>query len=137
MTALDARRLRKTIQRAISEYRQLPAAVRWGAVVLWMGLIYAMSAQPALPSAPGPLLDLIVKKLGHMIEYAILTLLLGEALPSRSMPLAWALAVLYAMTDEYHQTFVPGRNGWFGDVVIDAAGAYIALLGVRTFRRSR
>jgi VanZ family protein len=137
MMALGARRLRETIRRALSGYRRLPAAVRWGAVVLWMGLIYALSAQPALPSAPAPLLDLIVKKLGHMIEYAILTVLLGEALPSRSTPLAWALAVLYAMTDEYHQTFVPGRNGCLGDVLIDAVGASIALIGVQISRRSR
>jgi VanZ family protein len=78
-----------------------------------------------------------VKKLGHMTEYAILTLLLEEALPSRSIGLAWVFAVLYAATDEWHQTFVPGRNGWFGDVVIDAAGAYAAMLAVRTLRRSR
>jgi VanZ family protein len=138
MTSIDVKsRLQNKVRRAVIAYRRLPSLARWGAVALWMGLIYVLSAQPGLPSAPAPLLDLVLKKLGHMIEYAILTLLLQGALPSRSLAAAWALAVMYAVSDEYHQTFVPGRNGWFGDVIIDAAGAYAAVLGVRTFRRFR
>lgn len=42
--------------------------------------------------------------------------------------MAWGLSVLYALSDEYHQTFVPGRNGTFVDLLIDASGALVGLL---------
>jgi VanZ family protein len=102
-----------------------------------MGLIFAVSAQPSLPEAPDPLLDILVKKLGHMTEYAILCLLLWGALPADAPLWAWALAVLYAVSDEIHQTLVPGRNGWIVDVLVDGVGAGLAALAVWRLRVSR
>ena len=103
-----------------------------------MALIYAVSAQPTLPKAPSGLLDLLLKKAAHMGEYAILFLLLWQALRSRSVGLAGALSVLYAVSDEYHQTFVPGRNGWYGDVIVDSAGVLLtALVTWRAARQGR
>jgi VanZ family protein len=97
--------------------------------------IFLVSAQPQLPDAPGRFVDLVLKKGAHMIEYAILFLLLRRALVTRahralSSSLAWVLTVLYAASDEFHQTFVPGRNGIAWDVLVDGIGALLAALGV-------
>ncbi|MEN6409159.1 MAG: VanZ family protein, partial [Anaerolineaceae bacterium] len=74
--------------------------------------------------------DLFVKKGGHFLGYALLGLMfwrgVGVDLPQRRW---WALAAafLYACSDEYHQWFVPGRNAWWLDVVIDTTGAFAAI----------
>jgi len=109
----------------------------WLPPVLWMGLIFIVSAQPTLPHHPDTLLDLILKKVAHMMEYSVLAFLLWRALSrgrgalSRSaLVTAFLVLVLYAASDEYHQTFVPGRNGRLVDVGIDAVGALMALLVV-------
>ena len=107
----------------------------WLPLVLWMGVIFFLSAQPTLPYHPDTLLDSILKKAGHMVEYGILTFLLWRALSRGWGTLLWSplvtaflVSVLYAVSDEYHQTFVPGRNGTPVDVGIDAVGALVALL---------
>ena len=106
----------------------------------WMGVIYWFSAQPKLPHAPDALMDLLLRKGAHMAEYAVLLLLWWRALSVLQRPrlaprvatviMAWTLTVLYAASDEYHQTFVPGRHGRLMDAAIDAAGASLAVLGL-------
>ncbi|MBM3271274.1 MAG: VanZ family protein [Candidatus Sericytochromatia bacterium] len=114
----------------------------------WMGVIFAMSAQPSsgedsswlLRLLLGPLaadlrpqdfatLHHLARKFGHFAEYFILALLwawnLGAALPR--LALAWALSTLYAASDEWHQQFVPNRGPAFADVLIDSLGALAAL----------
>ena len=114
----------------------------WLPPALWAGVIFILSAQPSLPHYPDTLLDLILKKAAHMIEYGILAFLLWRALSrgqgalSRSAWVtAFVVSVLYAASDEYHQTFVPGRNGTPVDVGIDTVGALIALLIVGSLGR--
>jgi VanZ family protein len=107
-----------------------------------MLLIFGLSAQPALPQAPDELLDTLLKKGAHMIEYAILVVLLWRAWNARQRPvaslaLAFVLAVLYAASDEFHQTFVPGRLGRVQDVLIDSLGAALAALGVWAATRGK
>ena len=107
------------------------AALRWLAVVLWMGVIFALSATPSLRSPFEPFFDLILRKLAHIGEYGVLTAFLFSALrihtrASHALLIAIFVAVSYALSDEWHQTFVPGREGSLGDVGIDALG----LLGV-------
>jgi VanZ family protein len=98
-----------------------------------MGLIFWLSAQPDLPHAPEPWLDTVVKKLGHAVLYGVLARLYlgalrGDRSPSgRTRLLAFGLAVLYAVTDEVHQSFVPGRTPSPWDVVIDGIGAALAI----------
>jgi VanZ family protein len=70
-----------------------------------------------------------------MIEYAILCALFWQALGFRRPGWAWSLTVLYAASDEFHQTFVPGRHGWYGDLVVDATGALLAALALWRVRR--
>jgi VanZ family protein len=114
----------------------------WLPPVLWMGVIFILSAQPSLPEYPDSLLDLILKKAAHVMEYGLLAFLLWRALSrgrgalSRpALVTAFLVSVLYALSDEYHQTLVPGRQGRLMDVGIDAAGALVALLVIGRLRR--
>lgn len=107
--------------------------VYWLPLVVWMGWIFFLSSQPQLPSVPQGWLDTLLKKLGHASEYAILAVLWWRALGStrlleQRIPLAWGVSLLYALSDEYHQTLVPGRNGTLMDLLIDAIGALVGLL---------
>jgi VanZ family protein len=92
-----------------------------------MGLIFFLSAQPDLSSGLGDL-DLFLRKAAHMTEYGLLALLWWRALRTRSPWPAAAIAVAYATTDEWHQTFVTGRHGTPVDVVIDATGVVLAIV---------
>jgi len=105
---------------------------RWLPVVVWAGVIFAFSSVPSLSTHLGTW-DLVLRKLAHMTEYAVLALLLLRA--TRSYAWALALAVGYACTDEFHQTFVRGRHGSPIDVAIDGLGALIGLAVRRRLRR--
>jgi len=100
-------------------------ALWWLAVVLWMGVIFALSAIPSLSSPFEPYHDFVLRKFAHMAEYGVLTVLLFRALrthvtcKTQALLMAALLAVLYAFSDEWHQTFVPGREGSLRDVGID------------------
>lgn len=76
-------------------------------------------------------ITIIVRKGAHMAEYTILGFLLVGALEIRHLAIlwlvAWMLAIAYAGTDEFHQTFVPGRSGELRDVCVDGAGALIGV----------
>ena len=107
----------------------------WLPPLLLMAVIYYLSDQPGLSSGLG-LVDTIGRKFVHAFEYALLCGLWWRALRTRMAPgaaLAPALVVtiVYAVTDEYHQTFVEGRDGLVLDVVIDALAAATASLAIR------
>jgi VanZ family protein len=106
------------------------AALRlWAPVVLWAAVIFAFSSVPDLGTGLGTW-DLVLRKIAHAGEYAVLGALLlravGEALP------ALGLGVAYAVSDEVHQHFVEGRVGAPLDVLIDSVGVAI---GVFLWRR--
>jgi VanZ family protein len=91
-----------------------------------MGLIFFLSAQPDLSSGLGTA-DLVLRKIAHMVEYALLAFLLWRALREsmgerRAVTLAFAIGVAYAASDEFHQSFVEGRHGTPVDVLIDSVG---------------
>ena len=97
-----------------------------------MGIIFIFSAQPSLNSGLG-LIDHIGRKVIHFSEYALLCLLWWRALRSVTnepiaVLLAFVLASGYAITDEFHQTFVEGRHGTPVDWLIDSAGAGVVAL---------
>ena len=108
----------------------------WLPVVLWAALIFAFSSVPDLGTGLGGW-DLVLRKLAHTVEYAILGLLLVRAL-RRELP-ALVLGVAYAVSDELHQHFVPGRRGAPLDVLIDAVGVALGILAWRLLplRRDR
>ncbi len=101
----------------------------WSPVLAWAALIFALSSIPSLDSGLG-FWDLVLRKAAHVGEYAVLGLLLARAL-LREVP-AVAAGIAYAISDEVHQHFVPGRNGTPLDLVFDGVGV---LLGVLAFRR--
>ena len=94
--------------------------------LLLMGVIFFFSAQPDLNSGFG-IWDTIGRKLIHAATYATLFLLWWRALGWDTSPLpAVLITLLYAASDEFHQTFIEGRHGSPLDVAIDAAGVMIA-----------
>jgi len=106
----------------------------WLPVVLWAAVIFAFSSVPDLGTGLGGW-DLVIRKLAHAAEYAILGALLVRA--TDRARLAFALAVIYAASDEFHQTFVEGRVGAVHDVAIDAVGAAIGIALYRSARARR
>lgn len=127
---------------------------KWLLVVAWMAIIFIFSNDPAsvsdaksgfvidlfnafgvdLSSRFGELANFIVRKAAHFTEYFILFMLLYNALAENN---SWKKAVfisliavfLYSCSDEFHQTFIKGREGRFRDVLIDTTGgAFGALL---------
>jgi VanZ family protein len=96
----------------------------WLPVVLWAGVIFTLSAIPDLGTGLGTW-DTILRKLAHTAEYALLGALLLRAVGRAR--LAFVLGVVYAASDELHQTFVRGRHGSPIDVGIDAVGVAIGL----------
>lgn len=108
----------------------------WLPVILQMGLIFFFSAQPSGSSVlerfplPGGI--------GHFIGYALLGLLLYRAFGRGSMKwhlgVAWKsvlVALAYAISDEFHQVFVPGRQASLYDICTDMAGVLAALVFIR------
>ena len=106
-------------------------ATVWLPVLAWEALIFALSSIPSLNSGLGTA-DLVLRKLAHLVEYAVLGVLLARGLPEL---VAFAAGAAYAVTDEIHQAFVPGREGALVDVGIDAVGVALGLLVLRRARR--
>jgi VanZ family protein len=113
--------------------RVLPAA-------LMMLLIFWFSAQPSTNLPDFDWLDRIVKKGGHMLGYAFLTLSywhIFEYRPGKHW-LAWIFALVYAVTDEVHQSFTPGRSPSVVDVLFyDNFGALMTVWIVRAYQRRK
>ena len=97
----------------------------WLPVVAWAALIFALSSIPDLGTGLGGW-DLVLRKLAHAAEYAVLGALLVRAM--RNPVLAFALGAVYAVSDEAHQALVPGRMGSPIDVAIDAVGVACGVL---------
>jgi VanZ family protein len=103
-------------------FKFLPAA-------LTMLAIFLFSARPADP-IPLSLTERIIYKAGHVIGYSLLAISYWRAfgLKQNMRWIAWLLAVMYAVTDEYHQSFVPGRHPAAFDVLVyDNIGAFTSL----------
>lgn len=101
-----------------------------------MLVIFVFSAQPSSNLPHFDWLDRVVKKGGHVLGYALLALAYWRGLQYRTDKrwIAWLFAVLYAVSDEVHQSFVPGRSASIWDIVVfDNLGAFLALwLGSRS-----
>jgi VanZ family protein len=145
----------------------LKPAHYWLLVAIWMAIIFAGSADrqsfphssriiapilrwlvPGISDAAVHSVVVVVRKGAHVSEYAVLALLLWQAMSrssggtSETWPwrrAAWTLLVvlLYAASDELHQSFVPAREGSVIDVLIDTTGAVLALLFLWSFGRWR
>lgn len=103
-------------------------------MILWAGLIFHLSGISGLRITEA-WYDIILRKCAHMFVFGVLALMIQRGLTgSTDWPnnrlLAWSFiaTVLYAISDEVHQSFVPERHGSPIDVGIDSVGAAAALL---------
>lgn len=102
---------------------------RWAPVVGCMAVIYFLSSQTQLPTPEQRWLDYLLEKSAHGLEYAILAALVARAIGSEgagrwhAFGLSVLVAWLYALSDEYHQSFVPGRAADWSDILFDWLGA--------------
>ncbi|WP_027724808.1 VanZ family protein [Tuberibacillus calidus] len=124
----------------------------WLLVLIWCGMIFYFTSSPLFTGThtahwiremmtyfhigSGAHIDdgmfswnYVIRKLTHLTVFGILAFLIWRALvPQRhAKGWAWLLTTLYAATDEWHQSFQPGRSPKVTDVAIDACGALIAL----------
>ncbi len=111
----------------------LPAPLRWVPAFILMVIIFALSSLPSDSLPYFGFWDVLLKKGGHALGYGLLGLAYFSALPKRlSFSYRWILAlfmaVLFALSDEFHQSFVEGRSSSMGDVLIDGFGAAVALM---------
>jgi VanZ family protein len=97
----------------------------WAPVVLWAAVIFTFSSIPHLGTDLGTW-DLVLRKLAHFAEFGVLGALLFRALGRE--PAAIALGSAYAVTDELHHAFVPGRVGSPLDWAVDTAGVVTGVL---------
>lgn len=131
--------------------------ISWLMVILWMILIFTFSHQPRENSnklstgiteriaevvenlTPNKNINIrnfnhILRKNAHFFVYLILGILVANALADRGVNqskiiiLSLAICLSYAISDEIHQLFVPGRGGQIQDVIIDTAGAIVGIL---------
>ncbi|MFN2337569.1 MAG: VanZ family protein [Gammaproteobacteria bacterium] len=103
----------------------------------WMGTIFFLSHQPSLPT---PSLFEHQDKLFHGGAYGLLGLLLAVALHhparlGRTLLLVWLLGTFYGLSDEFHQSFIPGRDADSLDLLADSAGALLGGLAGTLFMR--
>ena len=127
----------------------------WMPAIVWMALIFlgstdVLSAEhtsrflvpllrwldPQITWATLNLVQTIIRKLGHLTEYAILAALLWRAVRSGTdwkskswilFLVVWTACAVFAASDEFHQSFVPSRTSSLHDVMIDICGALIGL----------
>jgi len=122
-------------------------------LIFWMGIIFYLSSQSDLKSGLESQIDFVLRKMAHIAEYGILTFLawrvfldvketefpfgnsVSKTVSEMPRVLIYAIifSILYAISDEYHQTFVAGRVGGAQDVLIDSVG--IAIAGIAIWRK--
>lgn len=108
----------------------------WLTVFIWALLIFYFSAQPSLSSGLG-IWDTILRKAAHMMEFGVLCVFLWRAIrqhgvrDSLALAAGAVIALLYAASDEFHQSFVSGRAATLRDVGFDLSGILIAVVLIR------
>ena len=107
--------------------------LRWGPVVIVMGIIFVASSTPGSHLPDLGYMDYLVKKGGHLLGYALLGAAFLNALSGADQTRraglikAALLVILHAFFDEWHQIFTPGRSPSLVDVCIDVVGGLIGI----------
>ena len=103
----------------------------WLPFVLWLGVIFAFSSNPTTRVSEIHWQDFIIKKTAHVVEYFIFSMLLYRALlnsgvrSKRILIFIVFAAFFYGMSDEFHQSFTPGRDPQPRDVMFDVTGSLL------------
>jgi VanZ family protein len=114
--------------------------LHWLPALLIMILIFLISARPSSQLPNFNWADTFVKKGGHIVGYALLAFTYWRALDFKGdkRSIAWLLAMLYALTDEFHQSFVTGRHSTIWDVMLfDNLGALSSLWFINRYRKQK
>ncbi len=104
----------------------------WGPVIVWGGIIFYFSSLPGSKVPRPPFWDLVMQKTAHIFEYAMLYFLVFRAVNNPIVKgkshwfLPFAFCLLYAMSDEFHQKFTPGRKATLKDVGFDFLGMLLS-----------
>jgi len=112
---------------------------RWLPAVAIMAVIFGFSSVPSSEMPHFGFWDTLVRKGGHMLGYGLLALAYwyGLRFDNRRVWLVLLLAVFYALTDEFHQSFVPGRHpSWMDVLGFDGGGAAI-MLGLVSWKQAK
>ena len=108
-------------------------------LIFWMALIFILSSRSTLVEFESGTSEKLFNKSAHVIVYALLAWLWWRALTAQrqiTWPIlftALTLTILYGISDEYHQSFVPGRHSQLSDVLFDASGALGMILLIRCY----
>ena len=117
------------VKKKCSKYTKI-----WAPPVIWAVLIFFLSSLTVAPSSKILWQDFLIKKSAHIVEYAILTILLYRGFrlsgydTKRSAILSILIGIAYGVSDEIHQSFTPGRQPRVYDVIFDTIGALLAIL---------
>lgn len=102
----------------------------WLPAIFWMMMIFFLSSRPSVSIAQDQVLNFLFFKGLHLLEYGMLFILVYRA-TKKKMLFSLVLTIVYAISDEIHQLFVPTREGRIRDVVIDSIGAFLGCLIVK------
>lgn len=104
----------------------------WMPVVLWSAVIYYFSSIPHLEIKNSAFWNMILRKIAHITEYTILTILYYRAINQNKKPTTFShnffpilFSFIYSISDEIHQHFVPGRYSSITDILINSIGLFI------------
>ncbi len=101
----------------------------------WVVMIFTDTTFSELPIEQQQQIEFVIRKLAHFSEYAVLGVLFVSLVIVHQKPKAWYgiaafASLLYAATDEWHQSFTPNRAPALKDVLIDFSGAVTGILFV-------
>lgn len=130
-------------------------------LVIWLVIIFIFSSQNGSESTKTsgifyniinifvkdvsikPTVVLVIRKIAHFTEYCILAILLLNVIKDysninyKTLLLAFILCLLYAASDEWHQTFIDGRSGQLIDVIIDSCGSLFGIIIYKLTRKRK
>lgn len=134
------------MRRLLLVWARQPHAVRALAPLLLMAALWWLSSQTHLPGGTG-IFTAFWHNGAHVVAYAclgaswLMVLRRGDRFPTAAAPLAVVLAELYAVVDELHQSYVPGRSCSLSDAGSDLFGAMlgsaVVLVLITGSRRAR
>jgi VanZ family protein len=94
---------------------------RWSPAIFLCAVIFVMSSLPGADFSTNDGQNFAIRKVLHVLEFATLFLTFYRA--TKKLSISVILTVLFAITDEWHQTYIPGRTGKLQDIFIDSIGA--------------
>jgi VanZ family protein len=112
---------------------------RWLPAILIMAIIFGFSSIPSRDMPDLGLWNMLIQKGGHVLGYGFLSLSFwaGLQFDKRRWWLALLLTLLYAITDELHQSFVPGRHPSWVDILFFDGGSAATALALVYWRRAK